>query len=317
MFQILEEQQNDLTRLKIVNEKTGEYVSIIPQYGANINELVLRNKSGLYSVLDGNKKNEDFAGGGIYNSAKMIPFPNRIEDGSYAFKGKDYQLDMNFPHEKNAIHGLICDKPFNVLNKKATELSGEISFAFQYDQEHKGFPFKFETRISCNLVGGEGLVCTTRVTNNGQQSMPFGDGWHPYFKFDKKVDDIYLKFLSKHIIDVDHRSIPTGKVEEYDEFHTLKPIKDTEFDSCFLLQGEGKIHRAEIYDAQKDVTVIVWQEIGSQAYNYLQVYIPQSRMSIALEPMTCNINAFNNQDGLIILEPGDSFEGRYGVSISY
>jgi aldose 1-epimerase len=316
MFQIIEEQQNDLNRLKIFNEKSGEFVSIIPKFGVNINELVLEKGSALISVLDGNSKLADFSNGGIYNSAKMLPFPNRIKDGRYAIGGKNYQLVKNFPHEQNAIHGLICDKPFEVLNKNINGKFGEIIFSFQYDELHEGFPFKFETRISCKLVDSEGFVCSTQVINNGDHSMPFGEGWHPYFTFNKKVDEIYLKFLSKHLVEVDERLIPTGKVKEYNLFHKLRQIKDTKFDSCFLLQDGKKIHKSEIFDPEKDITITLWQETGLHAYNFLQVYIPPSRMSIALEPMTCNVNAFNNQDGLIILDPGESYSAKYGVSIS-
>ena len=229
MFQILEEKQNDLDRIRIINKKTGEYLSIIPRYGANINELLLRNKTGLHAILDGNNKKSDFDGGGIYNSAKMTPFPNRIEDGRYTFKGKKYQLDLNFVHEKNAIHGLICDKPFLASNKSTSESFGEMSLTYQYEHDNNGFPFTFETYISYKLVNGEGLVCTTKVTNNGNQAMPFGDGWHPYFTFDKKVDDIYLKFSSVHRVEVDYRYIPTGKIEQYNRFHTLTQVRDTTF----------------------------------------------------------------------------------------
>ena len=50
-------------------------------------------------------------------------------------------------------------------------------------------------------------------------------------------------------------------------------------------------------------------------YNYLQVFIPPLRNSIAIEPMTCNTDAFNNKEGLIILEPDQQFKASYGVSI--
>ena len=45
-------------------------------------------------------------------------------------------------------------------------------------------------------------------------------------------------------------------------------------------------------------------------------YIPPDRSSIALEPMTCKANAFNNGDGLITLAPGESFEGSFGVYVN-
>jgi aldose 1-epimerase len=42
----------------------------------------------------------------------------------------------------------------------------------------------------------------------------------------------------------------------------------------------------------------------------------ENRDCIAIEPMSCNTNAFNNGDGLTILEPGEKFKGKYGVSLA-
>jgi aldose 1-epimerase len=37
----------------------------------------------------------------------LIPWPNRLEDGSYEFNGRRYQLPLNEPEHRNAIHGLV------------------------------------------------------------------------------------------------------------------------------------------------------------------------------------------------------------------
>ena len=49
-------------------------------------------------------------------------------------------------------------------------------------------------------------------------------------------------------------------------------------------------------------------------WNFLQVFTPPHRQSIALEPMTCNIDAFNNQDGLKMLAPKETLSGVFGVT---
>ena len=38
-------------------------------------------------------------------------------------------------------------------------------------------------------------------------------------------------------------------------------------------------------------------------------------LTIALEPMSCAADAFNNREGLITLAPGEKFSARYGVKI--
>jgi hypothetical protein len=37
----------------------------------------------------------------------LIPWPNRLEDGSYEFDGRRYQPPLNEPEHRNAIHGLV------------------------------------------------------------------------------------------------------------------------------------------------------------------------------------------------------------------
>src|SRR5438045_5374673 len=37
----------------------------------------------------------------------LVPWPNRLEDGSYSFDGVTYQLPLTEPTKHNAIHGLL------------------------------------------------------------------------------------------------------------------------------------------------------------------------------------------------------------------
>jgi aldose 1-epimerase len=55
-------------------------------------------------------------------------------------------------------------------------------------------------------------------------------------------------------------------------------------------------------------------------YKFLMVYTPDAisdlarrRRSIAIEPMTCAPNAFRSRDGLIVLQPGESWSGSWGI----
>src|SRR5699024_12871733 len=39
------------------------------------------------------------------------------------------------------------------------------------------------------------------------------------------------------------------------------------------------------------------------------------RTSVAVEPMTCAVDAFNSGDHLITLAPGEEFTGRWGIAV--
>ena len=48
----------------------------------------------------------------------LVPWPNRIEDGSYEFEGKRLQLPLNEPENGNAIHGLVRGATWNLVDRE-------------------------------------------------------------------------------------------------------------------------------------------------------------------------------------------------------
>jgi aldose 1-epimerase len=124
-----------------------------------------------------------------------------------------------------------------------------------------------------------------------------------------------LKIPAKHKIEVDPRMIPTGVKLPADSFNQLTKIGDSELDTGFIIEAQKDVATTEIYDPDYDLHIKVWQEIGKWKYNYLQIYIPPSRESIAIEPMTCSIDAFNNKEGLIVLAPEQSVKATCGVKL--
>jgi aldose 1-epimerase len=60
--------------------------------------------------------------------------------------------------------------------------------------------------------------------------------------------------------------------------------------------------------------VTVWAD---ESWPYVQLFsgdLPDiERRGFAVEPMTCPPNAFNTGEGLLRLEPGETFEGSWGI----
>ncbi len=316
MFEILSEEQNGLERIKIINSASDEYISVVPEFGANVNEIVLRKNGKLYNIIDGNKNRKSFNSDNIFKSAKLFPFPNRLKNGIYYFENKEFQLPVNYAEENNAAHGFVYDKKFTFSSKVVGKKFAEATFVYSYNGFLDGYPFPFEMRITYTLLDEEGFICKTAVENKGERPMPVGDGWHPYFTFNKKIDKLFLKFDAQKRIQVNDLMIPTGKKLKFDKYKILTPVFNEEFDDCYLLNMEKDNHKTELYDEEENVKITLWQETGYQKYNHLQIYTPPGRNSIALEPMTCNINCFNNLEGLIVLNPHQKFVANYGIYIS-
>ncbi len=308
MYKIINEKQNDLQRIKLFDEKSGAYVSVIAELGANVNEIVLNKKDKLYSLLDGRKSKKEFQGSEIYNSALLFPFPNRIMKGRYEFEGASYQLPINWPQEGHAIHGFVCDKVFNVSGQQADDSHAEITLVYDYDASYPGYPFPFQLKVTYRLENNK-FFCTIEAHNTGINAMPVNVGWHPYFSINGKIDNIKMQLPSSDIIVVDNL-IPTGEKKPNTEFIEAQEINGKEFDTCFSLKENGDFYETKLFFPDEQVTMVLQQD---SQYKYLQIYTPPQRESIALEPMTGNVNNFNNKKDLIVLKAGEKIELNYAV----
>ena len=315
MLNIEETEFGKYTKIKILNSETNEFVSIIPENGAIINELNLTKDDVNYSIIDGYSTYEELIKNAGHKSSKMFPFPNRIKDGKYKFNNNEFQLPINHVKENHAIHGFVFNKKFKIVETKIEDHFASVTLKYIYKGEITGYPFEFEITIINSLIDGEGFKCQTDVKNIGKLDMIMGDGWHPYLKFDKKVNDLFLTIPESDRIEVDDRMIPTGNIIDYNDFAVSSKIGDTSFDTGFYIKNQNEICKTEIYNPEADIKLIISQETGGNKYNYLQIYIPPSRDSIAIEPMTCNTNAFNNKQGLITFKPNEQFEAWYGVQL--
>ena len=310
MFKIINEKQNDLQRIKLLNIDTGEYISVITELGANVNEIVLKKGSNLFSLLDGRKSRNEFQGSEIYNSAVLFPFPNRIVKGKYEFKGDSYQLPVNWPQEGHAIHGFVCDKPFEIIHKHTDEAYAEITLSYKYDASYPGYPFPFQLNVIYRLDENK-FSCIIEAENTGENPMPVNIGWHPYFSINEKIDNIKMQIPESDIIIVD-KLIPTGEKKKNTNFINLQEIDGREFDTCFALKENGDVYETKLFFPDEDVTMILQQD---KIFKYLQIYTPPGRKSIALEPMTGQANNFNNKEDLINLAGGEKIKMNYAVKV--
>ncbi|MDQ6944711.1 MAG: hypothetical protein M3256_00250 [Actinomycetota bacterium] len=124
-------------------------------------------------------------------------------------------------------------------------------------------------------------------------------------------------------LEADDRLIPTGRIfpvktTAYD-FLDLRAIGDTELDTAFanLIADADGIIRVYLQAPGGNPRVTVWMDAS---HAYLMVFTgdrlpgPRRRRSVAIEPMTCESNAFRTGDGLRVLGPGASMTTTWGIS---
>ena len=313
MFSIIREPFFGVEKIKLFNPLNGEYVSIIPSCGANLNELVLLNNGSLHSIIAGDVSMESLCGNEInfYRGAKLSPFPNRIEAGKYTFQDQLYTLDTN--DGDHALHGLVWNLPFRIIHQEVAIDFAEVELVCDYISNYKGYSFTYSISILYRLEMSH-LSCHTTIQNTGNTILPIGDGWHPYFSMNKKIDSLSLKLPVCRQLET-NACIPTGNYLKSDFFQREISLKNIILDHCFELSASDGIVSTELIDSGSKRKIVVWQECGTKGYSYLQIYTPPDRMSIAIEPMTCAPNAFNNKKGLIELEPDEHIHIYFGIQL--
>lgn len=313
-FSIAEMKSANGKEITVKNNSTNESFTILPASGARLSSLFLHTGAELLPVI---KKIENVHSDNrddIFCNAKLSPFAGRIKEGKYDFNSVTHQMTKNYPEENNACHGFVYDRPFQVINKTIDENFASCTFEYDYVGGFPGYPFTYVVRLTYQL-SKDGLACATTIKNNSSNQIPFSDGWHFYFDLGIDIDNLKLKTEKCELLELDANMIPTGERKVFNEFIDGRFIADTKFDSCFKLSSSGKAVTRLISDERK-LDLTIWQEASEGKYQYLVIYTPPDRKTIAIEPMTSNINSFNNGKGLIILHPDETFSASFGISLN-
>lgn len=299
----------------IYNEN-GDSFSIVPGFCANLIDLQFDN----ISVIESYQTPEALVENNWGKSIILFPYPNRLRDGQYTHEGKTYQFDINNVATQNSIHGFSNNVLMTVEKIETDTNQGAISCTYKHNGSHKAYPFKFHFKIKFILSKrtpserGRELAVEMTFINLENKAIPVGLGWHPYYRISEKADDTSLQMPECQLVMIDERMLPTGEKQPFEDFNQLKKIDSTFLDNGFFITE--KTNKAEVI-LQSDICKLVcWQETGFHKWNFVQVFTPPHRMSIAVEPMTCNVDAFNNKDGLVLLEPNESLSGKFGVVFS-
>jgi aldose 1-epimerase len=246
----------------------------------------------------------------------LLPWPNRLQDGSYEFDGRRHQLPINDVEEQDAIHGLVRWAAWGVGEHESHRVVMQHRIHPQ-----PGYPFSLAVSIEY-LLSDEGLRVRTTATNAGAGPCPYGCGAHPYLRVGTQVvDSVTLQAPGRTVLLSDERGIPVGSesVEgtEYD-FRRPRQIAATRLDHAFTdldREGDG-LARVSLRDPEGG-SLTLWVD---ESYRYLMLFtgdpLPDvARRSIAIEPMTCPPNAFRTGEAVIGLEPGRSFTSTWGIDL--
>lgn len=269
------------------------------------------------AVLDGYKSDEmaTFAQG-----QTLIPWPNRLADGTYDFAGRKHELPLTEPGKGNAIHGLVRWANWQVTQLKRS--SARLSLMLH---PQAGYPFTLALETDYTL-DSTGLTVCTKARNAGSEMAPYGVGFHPYITVGTDaIDAAKLQVPATTRLELDERGIPTGRRvavdgSEYD-FRKLRTIGSTQLDTAFtdLVRDSDGRARVRLQAPNGERAVTVWLD---EEHRYVMAFsgddLPdpaRRRRSLGVEPMTCPPNAFQTGEDVRRLHPGEEFSSAWGITV--
>ncbi len=261
-----------------------------------------------------------------YRGATLAPWPNRVVDGQYEVDGIRYRLALSEPERQHALHGLVAWLDFDAAVVASDHLTLVADIVAQ-----TSYPWTVRIETTYRL-GADGLTQTVRATNRGTDAAPFGTGPHPYLVAGPApLDEWTLEFHAERVLEVTpDRLAPVGLVGIDDmprfDFRTAAVIGDVEIDHAFtgLARAQDGSTRVRVSDPGGSGVEMVW---GADC-PWVQVHTadlpggpsqPGHRAGLAVEPMTCAPDAFNDSRydydaGLIMIAPGESVEAAWRIA---
>ena len=295
-----------MTEYKI---RAGEYTATIAARGAALRELRHRQRDLIVPFPEGGPIPD-------YRGIIAAPWPNRVADGKYTFRGSDYRLPMNEVERDCALHGLAF--PLDWTLKEHTESAVVLACSVGPDP---GYPFQLNI-VTCYRLGAAGLHQTVAAINLAAETAPYGVCPHPYLLAGPApLDEWTLEVPAGEFLDVTPDRLLPVRVRPVDghefDFRKARSIGATKIDHAFTAITYGADGRTQLVARDPSGTGVgmAWD----RNCQWLQIHTADkqppapNRLGLAVEPMTCPPDAFNSGQNLIQLAPGEFHEVSWRI----
>ena len=272
--------------------------------------------------------NESFKLGG----AILLPFANRVRGRASAdgktieiqIAGKPVTLSANWPGknpgaETLAMHGMMLDAKFEDVKVTNNPDESHVDGIFHAGNFGGHWPSSTEVNVRTTLRDVS-VEMEVTVKNVGQETLPMGVGWHPYFAIpsgDRQQARLHVPARRRVLVNNYNDVFPTGKMvptagTSYD-FTAAggAPLKGQFLDESFIdlqRQPDGSVV-TEVMDPVSDYGLRV--TALSKEVRAIQTYSPVDKTFVAIEPQFNLGDPYGKEwgktdTGMVNVKPGES-----------
>lgn len=262
----------------------------------------------------------------------LFPFPNRIRDARFTWEGKEYLLPRNDGPQINAIHGFAFDRRWRVIDRGAGEdeawVTGEFRISVDAPDTAALWPADGQLRVTYRLRSAS-LQIDAEVANPDERPLPFGLGYHPYFRVpmvpNTPADECTVQALAGSVWEL-QQYLPTGarhRPEGARDLSSPRPFRGLTLDDVYgELTGPVSGSGLRLLGVLRQPSMSAELRLrASTDFRELVLFTPGHRQAVCLEPYTCvtdavNLHARGVDTGWRVLAPGATWRGTVVMEVS-
>ncbi|MCX6620521.1 MAG: aldose 1-epimerase [Acidobacteria bacterium] len=219
----------------------------------------------------------------------------------------------------HSMHGLILRTPMTSVRTAATAEEASVTGTLDTGNFNGHWPSTTHLEIKARLRSGA-FGFTVTAKNTGNEILPMGIGWHPYFLFpsgNREQARLHIPAQQRTLVDNYDNVFPTGQLEPvagtlYDfSAPTGAPLGKLFLDDCFVTLQKDPLGKAvaEIIDPAAKYGMRI--TANSPEVTAYQVYAPVDKAFVAFEPQFNWGDPFSKlwgdrKTGMVLLKPGES-----------
>lgn len=290
---------------------TQSYIEawVTPSHGSNLCRLVVDGENVIDYEL-GPLLKKDFTGTPV-----LYPTPNKVRNGIIRVDGRSYPQVVG--RERILEHGLVHREAWEYSDPVID--SDDITFhtwiRFEPSKTYfNAFPFVHCLHLNF-ILKKNGVEVMYTIDNEGDDTIPFGFGLHPYFMKLSGDAGSYVQLPARYVMDYTADLLPTGRcIDVQGTIYDLRQKSNLgmlDLDHVFTGIEANRYAQVEYPDQGIKVDLVATED-----FTHLVFYSPRDAPYFCVENQTCSTDAhnlydrgFHSESGLKFVPPHTSHTG--------